>query len=121
MSLLIALMSVSATCNPDPSLAGAGPRRVRAYFAAINARDESAIGRFLMPGATYSNARVRRMPLAEVMTSLVATPEAERLDVIEATARGDRVFLRTRTPSGSQASATVRLDGGCLAEFVQTS
>lgn len=121
MSLLLALMAVTATCQPNPSAAGAAPPRVRAYFAAINARDEAAIGAFLMPGATYESPRGQLMLLAEVMTSLVATPEAERLDVTEATARGGGVFVRTRTPSGSEASAAVRFEGGCLAEFVQTS
>lgn len=120
MSLLLALMSVTATCTPDPALAGAGPERVRAYIAAINRRDEAAIGRFLKPGATYSAPRIDPLPLAEVMTSLVATPDAEALEVVEATARGDGVILRTRTAtSGAAARATVRLDGGCVSRFAQ--
>ena len=106
MSLLLALMAVTATCQPGSSSADTGPQRLRAYFAAINARDEVAIGRFLAPGATYANHRGQRLPLAEVMTSFVDTPEAERLDVIEATARGGVVLVRTRTPSGSDVPGT---------------
>lgn len=119
MSLLLALMSVTATCTPDPALADAGPRRLRDYIAAINTRDEVAIGRFLAPNATFSMPNVDPMPLAEVMTQTVGTPEAERLEVVEATARGDTVVLRTRTPSGATASAAVRLDGGCIRQFTQ--
>ena len=35
MSLLLALLSVTATCTPDPALADTGPQRVRDYIAAI--------------------------------------------------------------------------------------
>jgi hypothetical protein len=119
MSLLLALLSVTATCTPDPTRAGAGPERVRAYIAAINARDEAAIGRFITPDATFSPPGGAPMPLAEVMTGLLETPGAERLDVIEATAREDGVILRTRSASGSPASAVVRIDGGCIWRFTQ--
>ncbi len=119
MSLLLALMSVTATCTPDPALAAAGPQRVRAFIAAINARDEARIGHHLAPGATYSGSGVDAIPLAAVMTDLVATPEAERLDVIGAEARGDDVVLRTRSASGVGASAIVRLDRGCIRRFAQ--
>jgi len=119
MALLLAMLAVTATCTPSASLANAGPERVRAYFDAINARNEAAIGRFLLPGATYSNPQVQGIPLAEVMTMLVATPEAERLDVVEATASPSGVLVRTRTPSGSTASALVQVDGGCIRRFSQ--
>lgn len=120
MHLLLALLPVAATCVPDAALAGEGAIRVRAYFVAINARDADAVGRFLRPGATYSRPGLEALPLAGVMTQLLETPQAERLDVVEATARGDRVFVRTQTfPSGTRASATVLFDGGCVSRFVQ--
>ncbi len=120
MSLLLAALAVTATCAPDPSLgAAAAPGRVRAYIAAINARDEAAVGRFLAPGATFSNPQVQGIPLADVMTQLIATPQAEPLEVIEASLEGERVLLRTRTPSGTTATAMVHLNGGCVRAFNQ--
>ncbi len=119
MSLLLALLSVTATCTPDPARAGAGPARVRAYIAAINARDEAAIGRFITRDATYAGPGMEPMPLADVMTGLLETPGAERLDVTEATASGDGVILRTRSASGAPARALVQIDGGCIWRFTQ--
>lgn len=120
-SIALALAAVTATCTPDPSLAETGPERVRAFIEAVNGRDPAAIGRFIKPGATYANAQVSGMPLPEVMEMLLAAPNAERLDVVEAMTEGSGVRLRTRTPSGSTASALVQLDGGCVTAFRQTA
>ncbi len=120
MHLLIAVLSITASCTPDPSLAARGPERVRGYFAAINARDAAAIGRFIRPGATFSMPGVPGLPLDEVMAGFIGTPEAEQLEVVEARADGDRVAVRTLAiPSRTPASATVRLDGGCVSRFIQ--
>ncbi len=120
MHLLLALLSVTATCTPDPALAARGPERVRAYFAAINARDAAAIGRFIRPGTTFSMPGIAGLPLDEVMTGFIETPQAEQLEVVETRADGDQVTVRTlAVPSRTPASATVRLDGGCVSRFVQ--
>jgi hypothetical protein len=120
VSIALALAAVTATCTPDPSLAQAGPERVRAFIDAVNSRDPAAIGRFIKPGASYANAQVSGMPLTYVMRRLLEAPNAERLDVAEAVTEGTGVRLRTRTPSGSTASAIIQLDGGCIAAFRQT-
>jgi len=122
MSLLLAMFAVTATCTPNPALANAGPQRVRAYFAAINSRDEAAIGRFIRAGALYTSPAVEEgMPLAEVMTLMLDTPEAEQLEVTQAQVQNGDVHVRTRTPGGATASANVRLDGGCVTRFAQLS
>ncbi|HTU10229.1 MAG TPA: hypothetical protein VMG08_04955 [Allosphingosinicella sp.] len=117
MSLLLALLAVTATCTPDPALAEAGPQRVRDYIAAINARDQAATGRFIKAGAVYSSPVVAAEPLAEVITRLLEAPNADRLDVVEATPRGAAVYLRTFTAGGRSGRALVELDGGCVTRF----
>jgi hypothetical protein len=117
MSLLLALLSVTATCTPDPALADTGPQRVRDYIAAINARDPVATGRLIKPGAVYSSPVIAAESLADVLTRLLAMPNADRLDVIEAVPRGGGVFLRTFTASGASGRAIVELDGGCVTRF----
>jgi hypothetical protein len=119
MSLLLAMLAVTAACAPDPSLADAGPQRVRAYFAAVNSRDEAAIGRFIKPGAVYSNPEADGLPLAEVMAQVAELPAEFRLEVVETTVRDGAVFVRTRAIDGSPATATVWLEGGCVIRFVQ--
>ncbi len=119
MSLMLAMLAVTATCMPDPALANAGPQRVRAYFAAINSRDEAAIGRFIRPGALYSRPGVDRISLAEVMTEVAGLPAEFRLEVVETMIRDGAVFLRTRATDGSAATATVWLEGGCVSRFAQ--
>ncbi|HTU10228.1 MAG TPA: hypothetical protein VMG08_04950 [Allosphingosinicella sp.] len=120
MSLLLALLSVTATCTPSPALADAGPERVRAYFAAINNRDGPAIGRFIRAGAVFTGPNLAEgMPLADVMTLMLDIPEAQRLEVTEARMRDGDIYVQTRTPSGATASANVRLDGGCISRFAQ--
>lgn len=121
MSLLFALAAVTASCSPNPSLAAAaGAERVRAYFAAINAKDAAAIGRFLAPGAIYSNPQVPGMSLADVMNMLLSAPTVMQLEVTEVRAQEDGILVRTRASDGSTAGAVVRLDGGCIRTFTQT-
>jgi len=117
MTLLLALLSVTATCTPDPALANAGPQRVRDYIAAINTRDAAAVGRFIKPGAVYSSPVVASDTLVNVLAQLLELPDAEPLEVVEASLYGGGVFLRTRTRSNQSGRAIVELDGGCVTRF----
>ena len=121
MTLLFTIAAaVTASCTPNPSLSGAGPERVRAYFAAINARDEAAIGRFLAPGATYHNPQVSGMALSAVMDMLLAAPDAMQLEVVGVTDQGGEIQVRTRASDGTPGAARVTLEGGCIRTFFQT-
>ena len=119
MSLLLSLLSVTASCTPAAAPAADNAAIVRKFFAAVNANDDAAIGALLKPGAGYySEADDMDLPLAELLTLLTAQKKGGQLKLVDL-APGDQneVEFVTQAEGGPKKVGMVLLEGGCITDM----
>lgn len=119
MSLILTLLSVTATCVPATPASMPDVETARAFIGAVNARDAVALGAFVKPDATFVMAPGEApMKLVEILSMLVTSSDHGKLDILDISNTTDGVALRTKT-GDREMNSLLKLEGGCIVSMGQ--
>jgi hypothetical protein len=115
MSVVLAMLAVTATCVPSDNPKLTKLETASAFFDAFNKGDHAAMGALIKPGALMVMAPGDSLELAGLLSNI---PAGARLEVKEMTFDdAGNVVVRTHSSDGTDATGMIKLEGGCIVEL----
>ena len=116
MSVVLAMLAVTATCVPSDSPKLTKLETASAFFEAFNKGDHAAMGALIKPDARMvMGSEGDTLPLAELLSNI---PAGARLEVKEMKLDdAGNVIVRTHSSDGTDATGLIKLEGGCIVEL----
>ena len=115
MSVVLAMLAVTATCVPSDQPKLTKLETANAFFTAFNAHDQATLGSLLKPGARIVMGPNDSLELADLLGQM---PAEAKLEVVSVTLNdaGD-VVARTKGNDGHENIGIMKIEGGCIAQL----
>ena len=115
MSLVLSLLTVTATCVPADAPTLTKLEVATNFFAAFNKGDHAAMGALIKPGARMLMGPGDAMDLAGLLSNVPPNAQLEVKDMTLDDA--GNVVVRTHSSDGTDATGMIKIEGGCIAEL----
>ena len=115
MSLMVAMLAVTATCVPSDNPKLTKLETASAFFDAFNKGDHAAMGALIKPDTRMVMGPGDSLPLDALLSNI---PAGARLEVKEMKFDdAGNVLVRTHSSDGTDATGLIKLEGGCIVEL----
>jgi hypothetical protein len=112
MSVVLAMLAVTASCVPSDNPKLTKLETAAAFFTALNSQDHATLGALIKPGARLVMGPDDSLDLAELLGMMPADAklEAKSMTLDDA----GNVVVKTRSSDGTDATGLIRIEGGCV-------
>ncbi|MCW3849189.1 hypothetical protein OF829_18270 [Sphingomonas sp. LB-2] len=115
MSLVLAMLAVTATCVPSDAPKLTKLEVATGFFAAFNGGDQAGMGSFIKPGALMIRGPGESMELASLLSNV---PPDARIEVTDMKLDdAGNVVVHSRDDQGHETMGMIKLEGGCISEI----